>query len=82
MALQDKSKFSLIQLFISANTRVENVAKSDDFRHDPVLMHLRHALPYLALPSLHWPSFCGFWNCYFYIPLFFLENVYIYTCCN
>ena len=37
MALQDKPKFSLIKLFITAKTRVENVAKSDDFVRDPVL---------------------------------------------
>ena len=37
MALQDKPKFSLIELFITAKTRVENVAKSDDFVRDPVL---------------------------------------------
>ena len=29
MALQDELKFSLIQLCIAANTRVENVAKSN-----------------------------------------------------
>jgi len=37
MALQDKPKFSSIELFITAKTRVENVAKSDDFVRDPVL---------------------------------------------
>ena len=37
MALQDKPKLSLIELFITAKTRVENVAKSDDFVRDPVL---------------------------------------------
>ena len=34
MALQDKPKFSLMELLITAKTRVENVAKSDDFVHD------------------------------------------------
>ena len=37
MALQDKPKFSLIELLITAKTRVENVAKSDDFVRDSVL---------------------------------------------
>ena len=37
MALQDKPKFSLIELLITAKRRFENVAKSDDFVCDPVL---------------------------------------------
>ena len=40
MVLQDKPKFSLMQLLISAEKRVQNVAKSDDYVCDPV-MHLR-----------------------------------------
>ena len=37
MALQNKPKFSLIKLLITAKTCVENVAKADDFVRDPVL---------------------------------------------
>ena len=37
MELQDKPKFSLIELLITAKTRVENVVKCDDFVCDPVL---------------------------------------------
>ena len=37
MVLQDKPKFSLIQLLVSAETCIENVAKSDDYARDSVL---------------------------------------------
>ena len=49
MALQDKPKFSLIELFITAKTRVENVAKSDDFVRDPVL-NAPEQFPYAQFP--------------------------------
>ena len=45
MVLKDKPKFSLIQLLRSAETRVENVAKSDDMCVTQSLMHLSLHIP-------------------------------------
>ena len=79
MALQDKPKFSLIELFITAKTRVENVAKSDDFVRDPVLnapewvsTYMLPPPPALEIHDIHvaerWKQLWQAWDNYYLAP--------------